>query len=348
MVVFPGRRASVPTEYKIESKAMDFYQYEHDTGSYVMTRQPNDQLGYVSEGIFATTGSNTFTGNQIVYGSITADNIIYNYTSTGSIYMTGSISTVNWIDFVVNPTPDPAHQEGRIHWNADTKTLQVDSDTNNFMIEVGHMNVVRGRNPNSFTLTKGTVVYMSGESGNRPNFYTSSWEDDSRSASTLGIVAQDINANQTGYVVTNGILRGINTTAYTPGDPLYLSSSGQYTKIVPDAPQHEVRLGKIITSAVAGMIYVNIMNGYELNELHDLKIYTGSLKDAATNNGGSLIYYSSSLWTNNDEVRLAKSTMILATVSQSLNFANDTDAANAGVPAGGLYHTNGTIKIRLV
>lgn len=90
------------------------------------------------------------------------------------------------------------------------------------------------------------------------------------------------------------------------------------------------------------------MNGYELNELHDLKIYTGSLKDAETNNGGSLIYYSSSLWTNNDEVRLAQSTMILATVSQSLNFANDAAAQAGGVPAGGLYHTNGTVKIRLV
>ena len=28
--------------------------------------------------------------------------------------------------------------------------------------------------------------------------------------------------------------------------------------------------------------------------------------------------------------------------------ANDTAAANAGVPVGGLYHTSGTIKVRLV
>lgn len=29
------------------------------------------------------------------------------------------------------------------------------------------------------------------------------------------------------------------------------------------------------------------------------------------------------------------------------NFANDTDAANAGIPVGGLYHTSGVVKIRL-
>jgi hypothetical protein len=40
--------------------------------------------------------------------------------------------------------------------------------------------------------------------------------------------------------------------------------------------------------------------------------------------------------------------MILASVSSSFNFADDTTAAAGGVPLGGLYHTSGTIKIRLV
>jgi hypothetical protein len=39
---------------------------------------------------------------------------------------------------------------------------------------------------------------------------------------------------------------------------------------------------------------------------------------------------------------------VLPQVSQSLNFNDDTTAASAGVPLGGLYHTNGAIKIRLI
>jgi hypothetical protein len=39
---------------------------------------------------------------------------------------------------------------------------------------------------------------------------------------------------------------------------------------------------------------------------------------------------------------------VLTQVSESLDFANDTAAAAAGVPLGGLYHSSGTIKIRLV
>jgi len=40
--------------------------------------------------------------------------------------------------------------------------------------------------------------------------------------------------------------------------------------------------------------------------------------------------------------------VILSQVSSSYNFANDTAAASGGVPLGGLYHTSGSIKIRLV
>jgi uncharacterized delta-60 repeat protein len=42
------------------------------------------------------------------------------------------------------------------------------------------------------------------------------------------------------------------------------------------------------------------------------------------------------------------STAILAQVSSSYNFADDAAAATGGVPLGGLYHTSGSIKIRLV
>jgi len=39
-------------------------------------------------------------------------------------------------------------------------------------------------------------------------------------------------------------------------------------------------------------------------------------------------------------------TLVLSNYS-SYNFANDAYAATAGIPLGGLYHTSGTVKIRL-
>jgi hypothetical protein len=39
--------------------------------------------------------------------------------------------------------------------------------------------------------------------------------------------------------------------------------------------------------------------------------------------------------------------IILAQLSSSFSASDDADAASIGVPIGGLYHTNGTVKIRL-
>jgi len=59
------------------------------------------------------------------------------------------------------------------------------------------------------------------------------------------------------------------------------------------------------------------------------------------------LYVSSSM-TTSGSLTVQKSTAILSQVSQSFNFANDLAASGSGIPLGGLYHTSGTIKIRLV
>jgi hypothetical protein len=59
------------------------------------------------------------------------------------------------------------------------------------------------------------------------------------------------------------------------------------------------------------------------------------------------LYTSGSMITSGS-LTVQRSTAILSQVSQSFNFANDTEASGSGIPLGGLYHTSGTIKIRLI
>jgi hypothetical protein len=248
-------------------------------------------------------------------------------TITGSLLLTSSyISTVDYIDFTILPTP-PAFNTGRLHWTDDTKTLQLDTDVNNFELEIGHQSVIRGRNNNSFTLTKGTVVYINGESGNRPTFATASWESDPSSATTIGIVAQDINSSQTGYAVTNGLIRNINTTAFPPGTSLYLSSSGQYTDTPAISPLHEVRLGKTITQAVNGIVYIDIQNGYEIGELHDVLITSASTGDLITWDSGSQVWKNTKQLTGS--YALTGSLIITGSTSEDLLRITQTGTGNA-------------------
>jgi len=286
--------------------------------SVVQVNTPGPQGPIVDTSIYLLTSSfNTFTasyntgsfrGSLIGTSSWATQALTASYVNplhqnviiTGSIFVTQShISTVDYIDFTsLTIAGAPAHNQGRIHWSDDTKTLEIDTDKEGFMIEVGHQSVVRVYNDTGNNIGAGTVVYISGSQGNQPKIVTASYEGDPTSAATLGFAAtliQGSGGNKHGYVVTSGILKNVNTSQYSVGTQLYLSSSGQFTNVPPDAPRHEVRLGKVLVSNnTTGVIYVDIMNGYELDELHDLKTTT------ATN--GDLLMYSSSLWTNSKQL----------------------------------------------
>lgn len=207
---------------------------------------------------------------------------------TGSVDISGGIENTHFIDFTTNITP--AYQEGRINWTDDTKTLAIDTELNGFSIEVGHQNVIRVRNESGATISRGRAVYISGSSGNRPLIFTSSYEIDPTSAGTVGLTVADVSTSNNSYVISNGLLRDVNTTAFTAGAVLYLSSSGQLSTTVPVAPLHGVRMGKVITSAVSGTIHVDIDNGYEIGELHDI------VDNTTSTTYGSLLVKSGSVW----------------------------------------------------
>jgi nitrogen fixation protein len=163
--------------------------------------------------------------------------------------------------------------------------------------------VVNKVNPNT-TLTKANyqVVRISGAQGQRLAVDLAQANNDNNSADTLGIVTETIATNQEGFIMTVGQLEGINTTGslqgetWADGDVLYLSptTAGAITNIKPTgATGHIVILGYVeYAHANNGKIYVKIMNGWELDELHNVFI------DTPLNN--QLLSYetATSLWKN--------------------------------------------------
>ena len=163
--------------------------------------------------------------------------------------------------------------------------------------------VVNKVSPNT-TLTKAAyqVVKVSGAQGQRLAVDLARANNDLNSADTLGIVTETIDANQEGFIITVGQLEGINTTGslqsetWSDGDVLYLSptTAGKITNIKPNGSTgHIVVLGYVeYAHANNGKIYVKIMNGWELDELHN--VYISSVA-----NNQALTYESStSLWKN--------------------------------------------------
>lgn len=145
-------------------------------------------------------------------------------------------------------------------------------------------------------LTAGTVIYISGEHGNLPTVTKAQANNDANSARTYGIVSATINHEASGTVVRSGRLANLDTLAYAPGTVLYLSPTvaGTYTSTKPAAPDHMVYVATVVRQhQTQGSIEVQIQNGYELNELHDVSIPT-------TPSDGDILTYelATSLWKN--------------------------------------------------
>jgi len=141
------------------------------------------------------------------------------------------------------------------------------------------------RNSTGATLRKGYIIYLSGSTGNLPNAVLAQANNDANSAQTFGVVYEDIANNSDGYVITLGQINTLDTrtTATHPftadtlvdGDVLYLSptTAGWVTRIKPQAPEHIVYVGMVVrTSPTNGTIQYRIQNGYELDEIHDVRI----------------------------------------------------------------------------
>ena len=193
------------------------------------------------------------------------------------------MDSVQYIEFDTSTTI--ATSVGRLHWDIEYGTLDIGLTGGNSTILVGQREVVYVYNNTSATLSKGKVVEVTGASGQRLTVKLAQADNDANSATVLGIMLETVSVNASGYVATDGIVRNVNTAAFTDGQIVYLSpvSAGELTPTKPVAPQHLVLIGYIVKggSVGAGSIYVKTQNGYELGELHDVK--TSSSASIANN-----------------------------------------------------------------
>jgi len=153
------------------------------------------------------------------------------------------------------------------------------------------------KNDGTAVIPKGTPVYVTGANGTNILVRAASNATEAMSSKTMGITASQLEltgGNQTGFIVTEGLLGGLNTNAANVNDPIWLGVNGQMIYGLANKPYgtaHLVFLG-IVTkkSSGSGEIFVKIQNGFEIEELHRVSARN-------PNNNDTLRYNSSTnLW----------------------------------------------------
>lgn len=170
----------------------------------------------------------------------------------------GLPSSVSVLQFSPGATPS-VHTEGKVYWDSTDHTLCLMSEITGSILQLGQENWVRAVNKTGSVISNGSVVYLSGAQGNRPTVSLAIASSVSSDA-TIGLATNDIANNAEGYVTTFGIVRGVNTSAFTAGDTLWLSASvnGGIVNVKPSSPNAAVRIGYALNSTNDGSILVSV------------------------------------------------------------------------------------------
>jgi hypothetical protein len=163
------------------------------------------------------------------------------------------------------------------------------------LAESSKREVVEFINKTGAPILEGTIVYLksTSSSGTHPEVELADASTEATSSKTIGAIYETTANDAIGLIVTSGEVDNLDTSMYSIGDRLWLSTTaGQVTTTPPTAPDHAVFIGIVTRSQNGnGRILYAIQNGYELREIHDVSIPT-------TPNDGDVLTYNSvtGLW----------------------------------------------------
>jgi hypothetical protein len=219
-------------------------------------------------------------GQKTIWCDYPAGKAVYT-DATGSISqtivnisgITGDIATPDSITFDTAAAETSA--TAKLFWDDGDGVLSNGLKGGNVTLQVGTQQYARVYNDSGTTLTKGQVVYISGAQGNRVAVKLARADVEATSFGTIGLVAETMANGAEGFIIVSGALYKLNTQGLTAGATVYLSptTAGAVTTTKPQAPDQLVVIGWVErVDNIVGSIYVKIDNGYELDELHDVRI----------------------------------------------------------------------------
>ena len=208
----------------------------------------------------------------------------------GSSYITPGLDNLTDVTITAATTNQVLTYNGSEWINSATQGDMLksvyDSD-NDGVVDSAEKEVLEVRNSTGATIPKSSVVYINGATGQHPTITLADADTEATSSKTIGLTLTAIDNNSNGYIITSGTFNNVDTSDFSDGNALWLSSvAGEMVAVTPPAkPANSVFIGWVgYAHPSNGKIIVAIQNGYELDELHNVSITSPLSNDVLTYN----------------------------------------------------------------
>jgi hypothetical protein len=285
------------------------------------------------------TNSSPSLGGDVVGPASATDNAIARFDTTTGKLIQNSIVTVSdtgAISGVINETftsvTAPTYAEGRVFYDSTANTLCYYNDNNQMTVNIGQENIVRVRNQTGADITDGTVVYVNGATGNTPTI-AKAIATSFTTADIIGVTTTTIANNEFGYVTINGLVNGLDTSAFTEGQPVFLSptTAGTYTATEPTRPNYSIQVGIILRanpSVGTLLVSLQLVSSESQHIIGTIAVNQGGTGQTTYTDGQLLIG-------NTTGNTLAKATLTAGTGISVTNSAGGITIANTAPSSGG-------------
>lgn len=149
------------------------------------------------------------------------------------------------INFDINPLTTHSLTEGQSQWNATDHTLEIGMGSG-VVQQIGQELPFPAKNVSGESFIDGQIGYVFGASGQRIAMKKPSASSDT-ALKALFMATQTVADNNTGFFNAIGLVRGLNTLAFTEGTEVWLDTvAGVITATPPAKPNYQARMGYVV------------------------------------------------------------------------------------------------------
>jgi hypothetical protein len=198
-------------------------------------------------------------GNTSLTGSLNASGVV----------AAASLTTNSHIEF--STTAGYSVEKGEIAWNDEDNTFDFGMG-NGVIIQGFQEDVVYFKNNTGSDITEGQVLYINGQLGGRVTVALAQAVTAITTQTSICVATQDVISGEEGLATKRGLVRNLDTSSFSAGDILYVSTTaGELTNTPPAKPNSLIGVALVtVVSASNGAIYVDAFPVPRISQLPDV------------------------------------------------------------------------------